>query len=1318
MKKRIVSLLLCVAMLCLLLPFSAFAADSKQLTDVADIKNVLLYEGTSLTTGTKVEGDYYLIKNTSQMLLYYEFDIHKDAVLSADIPYYLPIPKGLEIRGGGTESLELTREDGVEVAFATLNWNSSGAALTFTEDFVNGDHEATGTHCYFGCVFNKETATKVDGENNRYKIELTTGTTVTVGLDEDEIREQAAKLEKTVEKDPGDPNLLTWTITYTPYKNTEKTEFQIRDTLGEGMSPAFLNADGTIDSNEVTVKRGGTEISTAKVAYDSGTRTLTISDMGEDKTNWDQPITITYRTKMDTALSLPKPNSKDAVSQGGELTNQAALWGKEPADGELKLLDIKVTATHELAKTTYLSKKVEKVGADGRLLRWTVTVDRGVIPTGTTITLTDTLPDSLDLVTADSDPAKGPTLNGTPHTLTVDATTKSFSLTLNDDSFVNGKAILVYDTRVKEAFYEKGDDLGANTAKIHFEIEGLSYTPTVTVGVGRGAGVSTARLTKVNQGFDGKREGYLRSARSSQWRVTINPNKADLSHAELTDDFGSIGKNISCQDADAGHTRGSSLNWEAITGVWDGGIQVKFDGQYSGEVTIKKPDWTGNTCSIVADGTSNVQIGTGAPLLTLTENDGKLNFTVGNVGQTSISITYVTKLNDPCAFAGNIIQHQRVTNTVEGRMRLGSHELSDVRFYAVADISSKILEKGKPVYDYASGQIQWTVTVNESGMPLSNLVLTDTLADGLTYVDGSLQVNGATPTTAITATQNGQLLTIRLGDISAKTTVSFRTSIDPKKLGFDKGNDVSLSNSIEMKGKAFEEEFKPVSSTVKQTISNHGLDKSGKLNKEDEQIAYTVTINPFHIPLSNASVTDTLPKGLRLDPDTVKLYQAALSGSTGKDGKGAPTATKGAEVTEGWSFTTNAADNSFTVKLPDGNDAYVLTYAADILDMTKNQSYSNKIVFSTSGGTATMGGEKQNSVTAGGGGGGGGGVASQKKGSLTLTKQGENGTALSGVTFTLYLWDKDNNRRDMAFSQDVTDSDGKITFKALKLNKSYELVETTPAGYQAGYKLVGTMPAGVTKNADGNLVLTPTATAKQIALTLKNELITVKTAGKLTVIKQDRGNSQPLAGARFALYDNELCTGSPLATKITDATGQAVFENLEPDKPMWLKELSPPAGYQADGSVKKLLIHASGPLEITETVENTALPSGGSGGSGGGTQSPKPNKPNPDAPAAPPSQEPPIQPDAPTQQPDSPVQPNVPAQPDAPAQPSDLNTDASNRTDRRDMSADRENSKTEAAKLPQTGQLWWPVWLLTAVGILILIGGLTTRKRYVGKHEK
>ena len=89
----------------------------------------------------------------------------------------------------------------------------------------------------------------------------------------------------------------------------------------------------------------------------------------------------------------------------------------ESAGGELKSLDIKGTAAYTLAKTTYLSKKVEKVEGDVRLLRWTVTVDRGAIPAGTTITLTDTLPDSLELVTTDSGSAQKPKLNDTATTL-------------------------------------------------------------------------------------------------------------------------------------------------------------------------------------------------------------------------------------------------------------------------------------------------------------------------------------------------------------------------------------------------------------------------------------------------------------------------------------------------------------------------------------------------------------------------------------------------------------------------------------------------------------------------------------------------------------------------------------------------------------------------------------------------------------------------------------------------------------------------------------------------------------------------------------
>ena len=174
-------MLLCGVLLCSLLPLSAFAADSKQLTEVATITKVELYEGTTPTAGTKVTGENYLIKNASQMLLYYKFDIDEHAaIIEADTPYNVPIPKGLKITVSGSEELKLSHDDGTTSKFATLKWDTSGASLTFAPEFIDStDHEVTGTHFYFGCEFIKAEASPVAGENNRYKIELTSTSTVT-----------------------------------------------------------------------------------------------------------------------------------------------------------------------------------------------------------------------------------------------------------------------------------------------------------------------------------------------------------------------------------------------------------------------------------------------------------------------------------------------------------------------------------------------------------------------------------------------------------------------------------------------------------------------------------------------------------------------------------------------------------------------------------------------------------------------------------------------------------------------------------------------------------------------------------------------------------------------------------------------------------------------------------------------------------------------------------------------------------------------------------------------------------------------------------
>ena len=279
------------------------------LKDVVTFTKVSLYEGTTPDSGTEVKAND-LIKTPDQLLLYYEFDISDESGIQPDILYAVDVPQGLKIMQDGSEELTLDVQDGEDITFATLTWsNDRSVTLTFTKEFVEEGYSVTGAHFYFGCTFDKDSAPKVEGESNRYEISFVDNSSVTVGLDKDEIREEKAQLTKKVEKDNGNPNLLTWTITYIPYRNTTKTSFEIRDTLGNGLVPAFLKEDGTgVDSNKVTVKRGEQAVQGVQRTYDQSSRVLTISNMGEDKENWNQPITITYQT----CLLYTSPSPRDA----------------------------------------------------------------------------------------------------------------------------------------------------------------------------------------------------------------------------------------------------------------------------------------------------------------------------------------------------------------------------------------------------------------------------------------------------------------------------------------------------------------------------------------------------------------------------------------------------------------------------------------------------------------------------------------------------------------------------------------------------------------------------------------------------------------------------------------------------------------------------------------------------------------------------------------------------------------------------------------------------------------------------------------------
>ena len=180
------------------------------------------------------------------------------------------------------------------------------------------------------------------------------------------------------------------------------------------------------------------------------------------------------------------------------------------------------------------------------------------------------------------------------------------------------------------------------------------------------------------------------------------------------------------------------------------------------------------------------------------------------------------------------------------------------------------------------------------------------------------------------------------------------------------------------------------------------------------------------------------------------------------------------------------AANSFTVHLPinaGSRDAYVLSYRADIVERQAG-GYGNSVRFE--GGSVRLGGTKQNSApVSGGGGGGGGGVASRRVGITVTQTDSKTDKPLAGVTYTLYRWDQDNNRRGLPVAQGITDAQGRITFR-VKPGAVYELVQT---GAASGYDSVPgweELPEGITEG--GGLLITAGAAGSERKLALTNKV--------------------------------------------------------------------------------------------------------------------------------------------------------------------------------------------------------------------------------------
>jgi len=85
---------------------------------------------------------------------------------------------------------------------------------------------------------------------------------------------------------------------------------------------------------------------------------------------------------------------------------------------------------------------------------------------------------------------------------------------------------------------------------------------------------------------------------------------------------------------------------------------------------------------------------------------------------------------------------------------------------------------------------------------------------------------------------------------------------------------------------------------------------------------------------------------------------------------------------------------------------------------------------------------------------------------------------------------------------------------------------------------------------------------------------------------EEKNETDKLAGAVFAIYDNEACTGTPISTVTTDSNGYAAYTGLEKGT-YYLKEVTAPTGYKLLTSPVKIDLSAASATSTVSTTTST-----------------------------------------------------------------------------------------------------------------------------------
>lgn len=514
----------------------------------------------------------------------------------------------------------------------------------------------------------------------------------------------------------------------------------------------------------------------------------------------------------------------------------------------------------------------------------------------------------------------------------------------------------------------------------------------------------------------------------------------------------------------------------------------------------------------------------------------------------------------------------------------------------------------KTDFDGSSPVIHWTITVNRNGISMpAGTAISDTIPSGQKFLPDTFKVDDTlVGADNFTHTDNSFSYTFT-ESFQNKRTIKYETQVTDLSSLYTNG-EVSFTNDamLDKGGTSY-----PASGAQKfdSQVVAKSVPEDGGYDYSTHEMTWKIVVNRNKLPMTNATVTDTLPLGMKLLADTI----AVSPSRTGAGDVIVPTVNDDGNLTNSDSFTYMFSDEI--------TDTYTITFRTELKDAALKEQFTGK------DGTAAGGTDFTNRAQV---------VCDEKSVPVTATATEniknpivtKNGAYTAGNDYI--DWTVEVNKAGLALDGGITLTDdlqeelrldsGSVRIYSATVNPDGSLtadpVPLSDSAYTVAYDTDPEHPNRLTIElsgpASGAYVLQFTTDVIEDQVTVDNTIqmegyasgtisspaaqqVSVDSLsggggggiGSISILKTDEDGVTPLTGAKFVLLDVKGVE-IPGKETTTDSNGSAGFTGLL-FHTFYIQETEPPAGCLLDPTPIKVRLSGSQPTYSYAAVNHKAL---------------------------------------------------------------------------------------------------------------------------------